>query len=105
MKKIICLLITAVLMLGLIPAGVTAAIEEYPVWVGGVQLNSDYMSDTGWSYEKSESGGGTLTLTNADITGFHSGGKANIYVAGDNDFELVIELVGENRLRGTNYGI
>ena len=104
MKKVICLLITAVLMLGLIPAGVTAAIEEYPVWVGGVQLNSDYMSDTGWSYEKTEYGG-TLTLSNADITGFHSGGKANIYVAGDNNFELVIELVGENRLSGTNYGI
>ncbi|MBR3165924.1 MAG: hypothetical protein IKF16_07115, partial [Lachnospiraceae bacterium] len=109
MKKVICLFITAVLMLGLIPAGVTAAVEDYPIWIGGVQLNSDFTSGTGWSYEKSEYGGGTLTLTDADITGFYTdistNMTANIYVAGSETFDLIIMLEGENRLSGAEYGI
>ena len=66
MKKVICLFITAVLMLGLIPAGVTAAVEEYPIWVGGVQVTSENMSGDGWSYEKSESGDDIAIATEGD---------------------------------------
>ena len=95
-------------MLGLIPAGVTAAIEEYPVWVGGIQLSSENTSGDGWSYS-GNSQGGRLKLASADITGSYNDinidSTANIYVATDTAFSLTIELLGENRLYGADYGI
>ncbi len=77
------------------------AVTKYPLWVGGKQLTSKYLSNEteGWSYDPETS---TLTLNNADIRKgyqyyeFASDAIAGIY-AGEG-LELTVKLIGDNRI-------
>ncbi len=83
----------------------SSAVWSSPLWVGGVQVTSENAEDIlGDGTAKYEGNGtaGTLTLTNANITGNYSG--ANIYV-NRTAMTLTISLVGENTLSGSSDGI
>ena len=99
-------------MIGFIPqiavpvyaAGNDAA--EYPLWVGGEQVTSVNTGGDGWSFE-GDASGGTLTLNNANITGsnkVNDTDEANISVlqGTGSDFNLTIELKGDNHLSGAD---
>ena len=83
-------------MLSLLPINALADdVQEYNLWVGGVRVTSTNTSGQGWSYS-GDNTSGTLTLTNANITGtyiFSNSLGANIYTK---DIILTIELVGSN---------
>lgn len=81
----------------------------YPLWVGGVEVTeknkTDILGDGSAVYE-GDLTGGTLTLTDANITGLRN--ASNIYTFipdGDVDFNLTIALSGDNTLSGGNYGV
>ncbi len=83
----------------------------YPLWVGGVEVTdknkTDILSDGSAVYE-GDLTGGTLTLTDANITGLRN--ASNIYTFnpdgdGNVDFNLTIALSGDNTLSGGNYGV
>ena len=109
MKRTLGVLAALLIMLAVVPAAVNAAeVTEYPLWVGNVHVTSEVSSGTGWKFEASASGG-TLTLEDAKITDaaftVDSYFTANIGVSGGADFDLVVELKGNNTLSGANYGI
>ena len=79
---------------------VNAAVTEYPLWVGGVQVTSTNSSGTGWSYDV---GSNTIALSNYSYTGV--GHKENNYP--DSPFSaiyytgtepLTIQLSGANSI-------
>jgi len=67
----------------------------YNLWVGGEEVTSDNLSDTGWSYDPDTK---TLTLTNATINNgmfsIASADDLNIVLVGDNTLSKGI-MVGE----------
>lgn len=74
---------------------------NYRLWIGGVRVTSAHMSEIneageGWIYE-GDGKQGTLTLTDANITGNHgyTAGYYNANVYSD-DINLTINLVGNN---------
>ena len=60
----------------------------YPLWVGGTQVTSDKLSDTGWSYDPSDN---ILTLNNADITTEDTVEHAGIYYNGSTTLNIVLK--------------
>lgn len=108
LKKFTTLAVFLFILLATLPIRVNSAGTEYPLWVGEQQVTSENKSgqagDGTWSFE-GDASGGTLTLNNANITGWHSfydeytgtTRKAHIYAA-DSDFNLTIKSVGQNTM-------
>ena len=92
-KRILSLLLCAVMIVGLMPMSVSALEEEQYPYVAGTQITpenaSNVLGDGKVSYDTEEN---VLTLKNATIT---AGSEPyGIYAEGD----LLIELVGENKI-------
>ena len=115
----LCLMLMAVVMsLIAVPAfaaelGSDSTAEEYPLWVGSVQLTSENAADVfgdGTVRLEVADGKYTLTLENADIseTSTHkfagSEYSANIY-SPQEELDLTIRLIGENRLSNAEMNI
>ena len=115
----LCLMLMAVVMsLIAVPAfaaeqGTDSTAEEYPLWVGSVQVTSgnaaDVLGDGTVRLEVAD-GKYTLTLENADIseTSTHtfagSTYSSNIY-SPQEELDLTIKLIGENRLSNAEMSI
>ena len=115
----LCLMLMAVVMsLIAVPAfaaelGSDSTAEEYPLWVGSVQVTSgnaaDVLGDGTVRLEVAD-GKYTLTLENADIseTSTHtfvgSTYSTNIY-SPQEELDLTIKLIGENRLSNAERNI
>ena len=100
-KRIFSILLTLALLLGTavftaIPA--SAAVHNYGIYVGGIQVNednaADVLGDGTVSYDAATK---TLTLNGANITETHT---EDIFTAGiyAEIADLTIDLVGENRI-------
>ncbi len=100
-KRIFSILLTLALLLGTavftaIPA--SAAVHNYGIYVGGIQVNednaADVLGDGTVSYDAATK---TLTLNGANITELHT---ADIFSAGvyAEIADLTVKLVGENRI-------
>lgn len=89
-KRILGLLLTLALVLGLTPGTtMTAAAEYYGLIVGGTQVTSEVLSGDGWSYNNE-----TKTLT---LNGFSYTNEGNgIKYSGEE--KLNIELKGKNTI-------
>ena len=77
----------------------TTETVTYPLWVSGVQVTSGNAADilgNGTAKFEGNAASGTLTLTDANITGAYS--RANIYTSG---MDLTVSAVGVNNLSGT----
>ena len=100
-KRIFSLLLTLALLLGTavftaIPA--SAAVHNYGIYVGGIQVNEDNAADVlGDGTVSYDAASNTLTLNGANITEVHT---ADIFTAGiyAEIADLTIKLVGENRI-------
>ena len=86
-------------------------VTEYALWVGGVRVTSENAGDIlgdGTAKFEGDAAKGTLTLTNANITGSaydeETNSRGNI-ITGKSDMELTIVLVGTNTLSGSASGI
>ena len=107
-KRVLALVLTALLLAALLPTAAMAE-EAYPLWVGGVQVTGENKGDIlgdGTAKYEGDATGGTLTLTNANITGSYtdtSSVSSNIYVG--TNLSLTIQLTGENKLSGADRGI
>ena len=92
-KRILSLLLCAVMIVGLMPMSVSALEEEQYPYVAGTQITpenaSNVLGDGKVSYDTEEN---VLTLKNATITADNE--PYGIYAEGD----LLIELVGENKI-------
>ena len=76
-------------------------VEEYPLWVGGVQVTSankgDILNDgCTASYDPDSN---TLTLNNANITGMYQGHPLNRSIRTEN-MDLTVALTGSNTVSG-----
>ena len=100
-KRIFSILLTLALLLGTavftaIPA--SAAVHNYGIYVGGIQVNEDNAADVlGDGTVSYDAASNTLTLNGANITEVHT---ADIFTAGiyAEIADLTIDLVGENRI-------
>ena len=100
-KRIFSILLTLALLLG--TAGFTAipayaAIHNYAIYVGGIQVNEDNAADVlGDGTVSYDAASNTLTLNGANITEVHT---SDIFTAGiyAEIADLTINLVGENRI-------
>ena len=100
-KRIFSLLLTLALLLGTavftaIPA--SAAVHNYGIYVGGIQVNEDNAADVlGDGTVSYDAATNTLTLSGANITEVHT---SDIFTAGiyAEIADLTIKLVGENRI-------
>lgn len=92
-KRILSLLLCAVMIVGLMPMSVSALEEDKYPYVAGTQITpenaSNVLGDGKVSYDTEEN---VLTLKNATITADNE--PYGIYAEGD----LLIELVGENKI-------
>ena len=79
---------------------------RYNLWVGDSWVANDNRIGEGWSYEGDDLTG-TLTLTNANITGWHTGSDASAGIYVDGQLALTIVLVGDNTVGNgsADYGI
>ena len=86
---------------GQIPGDIGApAVVSYDLWVGGVQVTSNNLSGSGWTYDPAEK---TLTLKGLNINVSNSGYDASI---NNNIDGLTINLEGTNKITGNvRYGI
>lgn len=73
-------------------------LTEYPLWVGGKQVTSKYLSNTdeGWSYDPETN---VLALNNANITDTHTAHNTQRCISADKD--LIISLSGDNTVGST----
>ena len=98
-KRLIVLLIAAVMLCGLLPLGVFADdVENYELWIGGTQVTSENCSDIpGVEGENAKAyydpAANTLTLENAE--GIVSSSSDTLIIAGDN---LTLNLVGNSKI-------
>ena len=100
-KRIFSILLTLALLLGTavftaIPA--SAAVHNYGIYVGGIQVNEDNAADVlGDGTVSYDAASNTLTLNGANITEVHT---ADIFTAGiyAEIADLTVKLVGENRI-------
>ena len=104
-KRIFSILLTLALLLGTavftaIPA--SAAVHNYGIYVGGIQVNednaADVMEDGTVSYDPTTN---TLTLNNATITDYWTEelyGEESYYGIYSTVDGLTINLVGENKM-------
>ena len=76
-------------------------VTEYPIVVGGTRVTSknmdDVLGDGTVTFESTGEGKGTLTLTNANITGMFEESLDSFNIFGEG-IDLTIELVGENKV-------
>ena len=88
-------------------------VEKYDLWVGGVQVTSANQDNitgegiTGTVKFEGDASGGTLTLTDATITGTNTDDDDrtfNIY-SKDGNFALTINSVGNNTVKNAQYSI
>ncbi len=97
-KRFLSVLLSLALMLALVRGmslTVYADTENYPVWIGGTQVTSEYHSGDGWSYTPATEGkDAKLTLNNYTYPGGVGYSDAAIYA----EQNLVIELIGENKI-------
>lgn len=102
--KLLSILLSLVLMLGLLPTMVltASAATSYNVWIGGVEVTSDNSSGTGWSYD---SGSKTLTLNGYQYSGdgykYVNNGSTGNYAAIYAKQDLTISLTGESTVTNT----
>ena len=103
-KRLSGILLSLALMLTMMPAlGVsqTAYADSYDLWVGGVEVTSETLSGSGWSYE---AGSNTLTLKGAEITTGHAtqSGQMGIYYEGTADLNIVLQENSVNSISGSS---
>ena len=99
--KFLFLLLSLALLVGLL-SGMSAYAEDYPIWIGNMQVTSDDTSGPTWRYDNSTK---TLTLdgfswtadTDYDV-GIKSGNTGCIYIDDSSDSNVTIELKGVNTL-------
>ena len=66
---LMALILCITMIITMMPAAAFAEdTVNYRLWIGGVRVTSAHMSGTGWTYE-GDGKEGTLTLTDANITG------------------------------------
>ncbi len=106
--KFLFLLLSLALLVGLL-SGMSAYAEDYPIWIGNMQVTSDNTSGPTWSYDNSTK---TLTLdgfswtadTDYDV-GIKSGNTGCIYIDDSSDSNVTIVLKGVNTLTNNiSYG-
>ena len=103
-KKLIGILLTLALVLGLLPgmrltAYATTYVHDYFLWVGDSHVTSENLSGEGWSFDPV-----SFTLALNDFTYSGPGHeKAAIYYSVD--YRLKIVLQGTNSITGTDAGI
>ncbi len=113
-KKFISFLISIFIILALTPIR-SGAVDNYPVWVEGIQVTSINNHGEGWSYTSTGFNTGILRLTNADLHSpangtddpnmpYNSAIGFGIQLPEYSGFDLTIILEGENHLQG-NLGI
>ena len=94
-------------------AVIAKPVTAYPLWVGGVQVTDANKGDilgNGTAKYEGDATGGTLTLTNANITGsaIQDGGyqTANILIGNaDHSMNVTVQVEGVNTLSGASNGI
>ena len=102
MKTLMSLLLAVVLVVGLLPA-TALAIETYPVWVGGVQVDASNAGDvlgdgTVVFTPAAGSEPAKLTLFNADVTGTSLSKYPDDNYGIYSEIDLTLEIHGKNTI-------
>ena len=102
-KKILSIFLTIFMVMAFFPIK-SKAITNYGLWIGGVEITSENMSDVlGDGTCNFDPESNTITLNNANITGSHE--NSNMYLVSSETSPLTILLKGTNSLSGAAYGI